>query len=119
MLLTTCPVVQNARSLEALVVITQNLFLQDHWELETLICGLDTTAECCYTLVPQALCSFSCSCHLHWVNIQLPAQKISYPAPDPPGTKFNPQPSGKCEYPQPAQVISAHQHINISHVLVS
>jgi len=45
-------------------------------------------------------------------------------ARDLPRTKFNPDPFGKCRnrnprsLNHPAQIISAHQHLNIKHVLV-
>jgi len=40
---------KHTRSLAGLVAVPQKYFLQDHWNLETPICGLATTGECLYT----------------------------------------------------------------------
>jgi len=77
LLFTTCPAVIDTISLAALVC----------GHREHILCGLVTVGKCCYTVVPQAICSiaFSCWCHFHthWINIQSRAQKVSYPAPTP------------------------------------
>jgi len=57
------------------------------------ICGLVTTGECCYTYVPQAIRSTEYLTHVTFTCIgehSVTSQRISYPAPDPLRTKFNP-----------------------------
>ena len=46
-------------------------FLQVHGELYTTICSLATTAKCCYTLVPQALCNIEFLTHVYFTCIRL------------------------------------------------
>jgi len=57
LLFTTCPALLNTRLLGAILATCRTYFLQDHWELETPICGLAITGRCHYTIAPKALCS--------------------------------------------------------------
>ena len=102
---TTCPAIPKTRSLAALVAITQNVFLaRSLWSGNSNL-WFCHHGECCYTLVPQALCSIELLdqvSHMHWVNIQLPAQRISYPAPA----------CNQCEFPRPRTSLEcANQHL--------
>jgi len=54
LLFTTCPLPSHPYTVQSFVSSGSchhvNVLLQDHWELETPICGLATTGEWCYTL---------------------------------------------------------------------
>jgi len=105
-LLTTCPTVQNTRSLAALVLITQNLFLAKLLRAGNFILWSRQQWRMLLHLCTASSLYFSCSCHpqMHWVNIQGSTQRISYPARDLPYTKFNPHPFDKCGCTEPAQL---------------
>ena len=97
--------------------------ITESWKLQPVV---SSPLENVITPLHRKLFLLSCSYHsqMHWVNIQGSTQRISYPAHDLPRTKFNPDPFGKCRnrnprsLNHPAQIISAHQHLNNKHVLV-